>query len=411
MGRVGDFRLRLPGHAHGTALAAILLLDATPFELSLLALAELIPGFAVGLVAGVWVDRLPRRPILVGTDLGRAMLLALIPLASLLDVLTLELLYVVGALTSVLTAFFDVAYQSYLPALVRREELVEGNSKLAASGSVAEVAAFGSGGWLVQWLTAPLAILIDAATFLVSALFVARIRAPEPLPARSEKREAVWRDALEGLQLVWGNATLRALAICNFTWYVGLRIVGTVFVLYLTRDLGLDPGVQGMIFAVGGVSSLLGAVVAGPATRRWGVGPTLVGALVVATIGQLFVPLAGVATATTVVVAFLVGQQLTLDPAMTAFDITQISLRQAMTADAFQGRVNATMRFIEFGALLVGAVAGGLLGEAIGLRPTILIGAMGGLLGVLWLMRSPVRGAREVVPTVDEGTAPVTEVP
>ena len=393
--------------------AAILTLDATPFEIALLAQAELVPGFAFGLVAGVWVDRLPRRPILIAADVGRALLLALIPLAAVFDVLGMGLIYAVAALTSVLSAFFDVAYQSYLPTLVSREELVEGNSKLSASASVAEVASFGSGGWLVQLLTAPIAILIDALSFVASALFILRIRAPEPPPMPAAEREGTWREAVAGLRVVLENGTLRALAVCNFIWNAGFRIGGTVFLLYVTRELGLGTGPQGLIYAVGGVSSLLGAVATGPATRRWGPGPTLIAALLLAAVGQLFVPLAGVATTTAVVVAFLVAQQLTVDPALTAFDITQVSLRQAIAPDAVQGRVNATMRFTEFGAQLIGAAIGGVLGEVIGLRPTLLVAASGVVLAAFWLLLSPVRGLRRAVAVASEGeeAPPVTELP
>ena len=393
--------------------AAILTLDATPFEIALLAQAELVPGFAFGLIAGVWVDRLPRRPILIVADIGRALLLSLIPLAAVFDVLGMGLIYAVAALTSVLSAFFDVAYVSYLPTLVSREELVEGNSKLSASASVAEVASFGSGGWLVQLLTAPIAILIDALSFVASALFILRIRAPEPPPVPAAEREGTWREVVAGLRVVLGNGTLRALAVCNFIWNAGFRIGGTVFLLYVTRELGLGTGPQGLIYAVGGVSSLLGAVATGPATRRWGPGPTLIAALLLATVGQLFVPLAGVATTTAVVVAFLVAQQLTVDPALTAFDITQVSLRQAIAPDAVQGRVNATMRFTEFGAQLIGAAIGGVLGEVIGLRPTLLVAASGVVLAAVWLLLSPVRGLRRpVAAAIDAAESPpITELP
>jgi len=393
--------------------AAILTLDASPFEIALLAQADLIPGFLFGLVAGVWVDRLPRRPIMIAADIGRALLLGLIPLAAVLDVLSLGLIYAVAALTSVLSAFFDVAYQSYLPSLVSRDELVEGNSKLSASASVAEVAAFGSGGWLVHLLTAPIAILIDALSFVASAFFILRIRTPELPPVPSHEREEAWREAVAGLRIVLGNATLRALAVCNFTWNLGFRMGGTVFILYVTRELGLGTGPQGMIYAVGGVSSLLGAVATGPATRRWGPGPTLIATLFLAAVGQLFIPLAGVATTTAIVVAFLVAQQLTVDPALTAFDITQVSLRQAMAPLAVQGRVNATMRFTEFGAQLIGAAIGGVLGGTIGLRPTLVVASGGVVLAALLLLLSPVRRLREpVAPSLDaEEFPPITELP
>src|SRR5918997_4077677 len=179
---------------------AILLLDASPFAISVLRVAELLPGFLFGLVAGAWVDRLRRKPIMITTDLGRALLIATIPLAAFLGWLGLGHLYIVAALVSALSVFFDVAYQSILPTLVRNDELVEANSKLSAALSVAEASAFSSAGWLIQLLTAPAAILVDAFTFVASAGLVARIRNPEIQiePAPAESRPSIASDVVEG---------------------------------------------------------------------------------------------------------------------------------------------------------------------------------------------------------------------
>ncbi|MDP9471978.1 MAG: MFS transporter [Chloroflexota bacterium] len=389
--------------------AAILTLDATAFQISLLGIAELVPAFLVGLVAGVWVDRLPRRPIMIAADLGRALLLAWVPLAALLDILRIEHPYAVAFLTGVLTVFFDVAYQSYLPTLVDREELVEGNSKLTVTASVAEVTAFGTGGWLVQLLTAPLAILIDAITFIASALFVWRIQAPEPPPAPSEERRNVLVEAAEGLRLVIRDPILRALAGANLALAFSFRVFGVVFLLYLTRDLGIAPGIQGLIFAVGGVTSLLGAVAAARVARWGGLGRTLVVGLVVTGIGQLCAPLAWDASA--LAIAFLVAQQFLVDPAATIFEIHGVSLRQAIAPDRLMGRVTASIRFLEFGAMLLGALAGGLLGESIGLRPTLVVGASGAFIGALWLLLSPIRHLREAPSLIPpEDIAPIDPV-
>ena len=368
--------------------AAILTLDASAFDLALLAVAELVPGFAGGLVAGAWVDRLPRRPILIGADLGRAVLLATIPTAALLGVLTLGHLLVVAALGSVLTVAFDVAYLSYLPSLVRREELIEGNSKLTAAGAVAEAAAFGSGGWLVQWLTAPVAILLDAASFLWSAALVGRIRAPEPPSAPAIAAPDLRREIADGLRATWADPTLRSLAGANVLLALGYRITGTVFLLFVNRELGFGPGVLGVIFAVGGATSLLGAVAVGRVTTVLGVGPAMVLGLALTAVGQgMIVPATG---ATLTVVALLVAQQLVADPAATVYDVVQTSVRQAVTPERLLGRVNASLRVLETGAMLLGALAGGLLGDRIGLRPTLALGAGTILLAAVWLALSPV---------------------
>ncbi len=290
---------------------------------------------------------------------------------------------------------------------------MEGNSKLTVTASVAEVTAFGTGGWLVQLLTAPLAILIDAITFIASALFVWRIQAPEPPPAPSEERRNVLVEAAEGLRLVIRDPILRALAGANLALAFSFRVFGVVFLLYLTRDLGIAPGIQGLIFAVGGVTSLLGAVAAARVARWGGLGRTLVVGLVVTGIGQLCAPLAWDASA--LAIAFLVAQQFLVDPAATIFEIHGVSLRQAIAPDRLMGRVTASIRFLEFGAMLLGALAGGLLGESIGLRPTLVVGAsgafIGAFIGALWLLLSPIRHLREAPSLIPpEDIAPIDPV-
>src|SRR5918992_2121957 len=187
---------------------AILVLDASPSAIGILRIAELLPGFLFGLVAGAWVDRLRRKPIMIATDLGRALLITTIPLAAFFGWLGLEHLYVIAALVSVLSVFFDVAYQSFLPSLVENDELVEANSKLSAAMSVAEASAFSSAGWLIQLLTAPIAMLVDALTFVASAGLVARIREPERQGelGPAESPPTIASDVMEGLRAVWGQA-------------------------------------------------------------------------------------------------------------------------------------------------------------------------------------------------------------
>ncbi|MGI8424542.1 MAG: MFS transporter [Chloroflexota bacterium] len=214
---------------------AVIFLHARPAEVALLAAAQLVPGFAAGLFAGVWVDRLRRRPIMIIADLGRAAALGSIPLSAVFDALTLGQLYLVGLVTSVLTVFFDTAYQAYLPSLVRADQLVEGNSKLAASASVAEVGGFGISGWLVQAFSGPGAILIDSLSFVGSAFFIGRIRASEPLPGDGHGRTSVAREAREGLRLVLHDPVLRALAGASAIMDFAGRIITVVLLLYLVR--------------------------------------------------------------------------------------------------------------------------------------------------------------------------------
>jgi len=367
-------------------------LDATALQMGLLTAAGTAPGLLGGLVAGVWVDRLRRRPVLIGADLGRALLLGTIPLAAALDVLRIEQLYVVAFLTGLLTLTFDVAYLAYLPSLVRRDELVEGNSKLSVSASVAEASGFGISGWLIQAISAPVTVLVDALSFVASAVAIWLIRAPEPAPPAIGERTGMLDEMKDGLRTLAGSAYLRALTAALVTLECFGGMIGAVILLYTTRTLGLPPGVQGLIFAVGGVTSLLGAVAAGTVTRRLGVGPAMALGLVLAGLGTLLIPLAGDRSAASLLL--LVGSQLVTDPARTVYMITQVSQRQALTPSGLLGRVNAGTQVLVLGATLLGAVGGGLLAERIGLRSTLVIGACGSGAAALWLLASPLRTVR-----------------
>ncbi len=378
---------------------AVLWLDATPLQLSLLLGCQFVPGFAVGLVAGAWVDRLHRRPILIAADVGRALALLTIPLAALFDLLTIGHLYAVALFTSSLAVFFDVAYEAYLPTLVERDELVEGNSKLTASVSVAEFGAFSASGWLVQLLTGPGAILVDALSFIWSAVFVGSIRSPEPDRAPHHERRHIWHEIREGVQLVARTPLLRSLAVTNMVRMASARMLSVVYLLYLNREVGFGPGALGMIFAVGGVTSLAGAAVAGRSAQVGGLGPALVISGFIIPLGTLFMPLTE--SVSLLGVAFLVANQVITDPAWTFYDINSVSLRQAITPDRLQGRMNASMRFAEFAAMLAGTALGGVLGELAGQRETLFVAVGGMLLAAFWLLVSPVARLRSTLPAVE----------
>lgn len=371
---------------------AILMLKATPLQITLLSAAEYAPGLLVSFFAGAWVDRLRRRPILIAADLGRAVLLATIPAAALLGILRIEQLYVVALLVSMLAVFFDVAHRSYLPSLVTREELLEGNSKLGASASVAEVAGFGLGGVLVQALTAPMTILVDALSFLVSAGSLAIIRQKEPAPAPSDKQPNAWREIIQGIRLLVSNPILRASAGASGTFNLFRNMVGVVIMLFFLRELNLQPIVLGPLAALGGVSAFVGALLAERLTQRWGLGRALLGSLLFTSLTTFLVPLAG--GPLPLVLGLLAASQLLGDGAATIYEINQLSLIQAVTPDRLQGRINASNRFIEWAAMLVGLLIGGVLGQTIGLRPTLVVAAAGETMAWLWLLFSPVRRLR-----------------
>ena len=373
-------------------MTAILTLDATPAQLGILTAAATLPSLLVSLPAGAWVDRLHRRPVLIGADWGRALLLGSIPLAAVLGLLRIEYLYLVAALASVLTVFFNVAADSYLPALIPRGQLVEGNSKLAASESLAQIAGPGVGGVLVQLITAPLAILVDAGSFLASAVCLRFIRTDEPSPPAGDQAQRIWHEIGEGLRLLTREPVLRAFAGCSGTLNGFGGIGDALFNLYALRHLAMSPALLGTIYALGSVAWLFGALLVNRVTLRLGLGPTmLLGALLIG-VANLLVPLAGVLLGAAL--PLLVCRSLLLGIANPLYNVTSTSMQQALTPPRLLGRVNASMEFIGVGTLPLGALVGGILAEALGVWNALLIGSLGGLLAVLWLLLSPVRSLR-----------------
>ena len=391
-------------------LAASIVLQATPFQMGVLGASQTIPFLLFGLVAGVWVDRLRRRPIMLIADVGRAVLLTTIPIAAVLGMLRLEQLLIVAFAVGVLDVFFGLAYASFLPSVVRREELSEGNAKLALSAEVARVAGPGLAGILVQVLSAPIAVAVDAASFLVSAFALTRIKASEPPPVPASERQSVWTEIGEGLRAVTAQPILRTLV-----GVVGLsnRATGScsvaVYVLYATRELGLEPVALGGIMAGVGVGGLIGAALAGPVTRRWGIGGTFLGAQLLwggSYLGAAFVggppPLAATVLAATFAITGMVN------PIAGANATT---LRQAVVAERLQGRVTAIARVVMWTCVTIGAVAGGVSAERIGIRPTIAISGCPPLLGFVRLLFSPVRHLRNVPGSISPPVALSLEVP
>ena len=371
-------------------LAAILILGAGAFEVALIRAMELGTTLVVGLVAGAWVDRLRRRPVLIWADLGRAFLLVTIPVAHVLGVLTLVHILAVSGLAAVLTTFFDSADNAYLPTIVERERLVDANAALAASGSASEFMAFGLSGFLVQLLTAPIAILIDAITFVVSAVLLGSIRREEGPPPAKEDREPVLREIREGLRLVIHDPLLRAFAGAQMALSVLWGVFGATWFLFTLEELQLGPAILGVVAGVGGFSSFIGAVVASRATRRFGIGRVAIAALLLSAAGNAFIPLAP-AGLPLLAIACLVMQQLVADSAVTVYDITEVSVRQGVVEDRALGRVTSTFHVAAVLAQLTATLAAGALAEVIGLRLTSWIAPLGGVVGALILWASPVR--------------------
>lgn len=381
-------------------LVAILTLGAGPIEVAILRGVDLLALFLVGLVAGAWVDRLRRRPVLIWADLGRAALLLTIPIAFVLGALTFWQLVIVSGLTAVLTAFFDAADNAYLPTIVERERLLEANSALAASGSAAEFLGFGVSGILVSLLTGPITILIDAVTYVVSAVLLLTVRTTEAAPPPREDREPVLDEIRHGLRLVRHDPILRTFASAQMLLAGLWGIFGATWFLFAIEELGVSAALVGIVAGVGGASSFIGAVLATRSTRRWGVGPVAIAAMLLAALGNLFIPLAP-AGLPLVALGCLIAQQLIADSAVTVYDITEVSVRQTLVRDRELGRVTATFSVLAVAAQLVATIGAGLLAEAIGLRATSFLASLGGLLAAAVLYWSPVRTLREL-PELDQ---------
>jgi MFS family permease len=331
------------------------------------------------------------RWVLIVNDLIRAAVLGSVPLAHLLGILTMGQMYVVAVTTGLSTVFFDVAYQSYLPALVDREALVEGNSKLQASESVSQIAGPGLGGLLVQVCTAPYAVLVDAASFLWSASWVAAIKARPPKPARKPDRN-LGREIREGLSFVLGNRLLRSIAMCTGSANLFGSMVNAVIFVLLARQLDLSAGVIGLLTSLSAIGGLLGSLVASRFARAVGQGPAIWISAAACAPGAFVAPFLH---RDWTLGLYAVGQIL-LWGSSVVYNITQVSFRQGLTPPHLLGRMNATMRFLVWGTMPLGAFLGGVLGATLGVRTTLLIAAIGGALAFVPVFLSPLRTMREL---------------
>jgi len=373
-------------------LIAAIILRVPPLEFALLATFEFLPFILLSLPAGVWVDRLRRRPILIVTDIGRAIALFSVPVAVFFDVLTIWQLYAVGFFMGCMTVFFDVAYQSYLPALVERQDLVEGNSKLEISRSAAQITGPGIAGILIGLITAPIAIVVDSVSFLLSAAFLLLIRRPEPVPARpavvaGAKGPSMRTEIAEGLRYVGGNRYLRSISATTALSNLFGNIAMSILLLYLVRELGFTAELLGITFSLGSIGFLVGAVGANRLAARFGVGRTIVGSAML--FGPALLPIALAPADLTLPFVAAGGFLGGLGGAI--YNINQVSFRQAITPERIQGRMNATMRFIVWGTIPVGTIMGGSLGGLIGLHETIWVGAIGSLFAFIPVALGPVR--------------------
>jgi MFS family permease len=390
-------------------LIAATVLNVSPFEFGLLTTIEFLPFILFSLPAGVWVDRLRRRPILIAADLGRALAIAAIPVAFYFDALTIWHLYMVGFANGILTVFFDVAYQSYLPSVVERDQLVDGNSKLEITRSASQILGPGLAGILIGVFRAPFAMVIDSVSYFVSALFLTWIRRPEP-PVEAHDtvahgpKPSMREEVSVGLRYVLGHRWLRNIAATTGTSNFFANVVNAILVLYLVDERGLGPEAIGFAFSVASIGFLVGALTTNRITARLGVGRMLVLTSIGFSVSNLPVAFAPDA---------LIWPALAISGFVggfcgTGWNINQVSLRQAITPPRMQGRMNATMRFIVWGTIPLGAILGGTLGSLIGLHATIVVGALGGLVAFVPVTLSTVRHIVTMPEPVDDEGPPTT---
>jgi MFS family permease len=374
-------------------LTAVVMLHASAEQMGVLRAAQTVPALLMSLLFGVWIDRMRRRPVLIAADLGRMILLGLIPLAAWLEFLRIEYLYVIGLMVGVLTVLFDIAITSYLPSIVSREALMEGNSKLQQSSSLISIAGPGAAGALIGWVTAPMAIIVDAFSFLASVISLWLIRTPEPHPPlTASTRRSLWKEIGEGMNALWKTPVLRDMILFTTIGSFFLTIQQTVLVLFVINELKLTALQFGLILSLSGVASFIGASLVNHIVRRLGPGPTII-------VGQSFTGLSGILLAAAggppaIIFSLLICGQISSGFGASLYSIPQIALRQAMTPGHLLGRVNANRRLLVFGIMPLAALLSGVLGTMLGLRPTLFIGAGGLLFAFFWVLFSSLRHVR-----------------
>src|SRR6266571_2178029 len=389
-----------------------LLLTSDPLAFSILNASAFI-GFAVfALFIGVYVDRHRRQRIMTLANIGRGIFLGLIPLAAVTGTLTragMPLLYVVSFMVGLLTVFFDVSYQAILPSLVDRSQLVEGNSKLEWSRSGAQVVGPGMAGLVVQAVYPPLAIAIDATSYMASASVLSRINQNETI---KPSNTSVWHDLEEGLAIVLKDNRLRSIAGSTATSNFFSNAIFAILVLYVVRQLGFTAAVIGTIFFIGGLGAFVGIALSSRLTRIFGLGPVIIGAMLLGGLGTIPYAIANPSLSTPIVEAtsvpligsfrldmnaliMMLGTFVT-SVGVVVYNINQVSLRQSIVPKRLQGRMNASMRWIVWGTIPAGSITGGILGAVFGLRGAIEIAVVGGILAFLWVFLSPVRSLQRI---------------
>ena len=381
------FNLALP-------LTAVIVLQATAFEMGVLRALGAIPIILLGLFAGVWVDRLKKGPIIIVTNVGQCLLIALVPLTALLGIIRIEVLYAIVLAVGALGVFSFVAAQSYLPTLVRHEDLVGANSKLQLTQSAAGIGAPGVGGWLIELVSAPFVLLLYSVSLIISAVMVSLIQRPEQARQSAVSQRDVWREIGEGIRLIWQQPLLRSLVVVPGVASVGAGVQGAVFVLFVVQDLGVTPTMLGLISAIGGIGALVGAALSAKVTRRIGPGLSIVLAQLLMSSGSVLIAITGGPLTVSLPLLGLSAGMLWIG--IRIWSVNDVALRQALTPADLLGRINATRRVVVHGLMPVGALVGGLLGTVSDLRTALVVGAAIGLIALVAIVYSPLRSLRHL---------------
>ena len=381
-------------------LTAALLLQATPLQMGVLIALETLPFALCSLHAGVLLDRVRKLPVVIASDVGRAVALAAIPIAAWLGALSIEILFVVGFVCGVQNVVGGAAYQVLIAQMAGRKRLVEANAKIALGETSAALIGPGMAGGLIHALTAPFAIAFDALAFLASALMLRRLEAKSDV-VKPNGAANMWHEIGEGLRLVWQNRTLWGLAWLAGLWQFLHHMQIAVLILFATRELSLSAGAIGFAYACGGVGCVFASALAERLSRRFGVGPVIVHGLVLTVVGwQAFALLGGTGWTATLALG---AAMLVFDFGAIVYAINYLALRQAITPDRLLGRMTATMRFLTVAAAPLGSLFGGVLATGIGLRGTLLtVAALGVALSAAAVLWSPVRRHRALPTTVLE---------
>jgi MFS family permease len=378
-------------------LTAIYTLHASAAQLGLLKTVQWLPYIFFSLHLGAWTDRRRRKPLMIGANLGQAIVLSAIVVLAVTHVLTLPVLIVAVFFTGGLTVAFDLSYNAYLPSLVDRDLLIQANSALQTSASVAVIGGPGLGGVLVQLLTAPVALLADAASYVVSVLSLLWIRQPEPAPPAQPGGPGVTAQIKTGLKVVLGDPLLRALVGTSAFFNLFAQWMSVLIILFAVRVLHLPAGVIGLMVGTPAVGALLGSVIANPVSKRLGIGPTVMTCVVFECAVLLAVPFAPASHPD--FAAVLIAVVLAASGVGSALSsIVGISVRQSVTPPELYGRMTATYRFVSFGVIALGSLFGGLAGQAFGLRPALLYGAIGLQSTIVWMALSKLPRVRELPP-------------